>query len=100
MSDKKYNTTMLALWRQKTGNFMSMRLDDRSMDTLALAFKDIKKGGKIMFKILTEEVRTKFNKKDDKAPHAFIEILSPENVAEFEANRTTKTSEATTSEGL
>lgn len=88
MSEKKYNKSLVSLWKQGSGNFMSMKVDGYTLDQL----KTVKEGGKVMIRFLTEEQRSKFKDKD-KAPHAFIDFLTPESVAEYESKRQTKTEE-------
>ena len=83
MSEKKYNTSMIGLYKKKSGNYMSLTLDIRNIDQIMSALKDLKVGGKIMLRHLTDEHKAKFRNPKG-APDAFIDIISPESVAEYE----------------
>lgn len=84
MNQTKKNTSMLALFTQRTGNLMSMEVDDRAYNQLRAAFEEIKPGCKLMVRFLPQETREKF-KNPDSAPNAFLDILSVESVAEYKA---------------
>lgn len=87
--NKKYNLTLFPVWRNKfSGAFTSMKVDARMLDSL----QQVSLGGKIMFKELTEESRSKFPD-PERAPHAFVEYLTPEKVSEFDTKRTQKSEE-------
>ena len=75
-TEKKYNQTLGGLWETKTGNLMSMKVDARMLD----AIQGVRLGSKLFIKYLPEDRRK------EKSPHAYFEVVSPEDVAEFEAN--------------
>jgi hypothetical protein len=81
MSDKnkKYNLKVAALWATRSGTmYMSMPVDDQVFDAL----QQVEKGGKLVFKVLAEESRSK-----DTSPHAYLEFMSKEDVETYNKGR-------------
>lgn len=85
-TNKKFNKTIASVWATKAGNAMSMKLDARGLASLKEALESVTEGSKIMVKYLSDDTKGKF-KNPDKAPDAFIEIISAEDVAQYEASR-------------
>lgn len=86
MSDKKYNKSVASMWRTKTGNYMSMTIDQYTYDQIQQFAKDVQVGGKLIVKNLADESRAKFKGGLEKAPHAFLEYITKESADEFSAN--------------
>ena len=84
MSEKQYNKTLSALWETKSGNALSMAIDARSYDQIRAALESVEIGGKLILKKLSDDTRGKF-KNPETAPHYFLEYISKDSVAEFEA---------------
>lgn len=91
-TEKKYNESITSLYEKKSGNLMSMPVDDYVMDKL----KHVKPGGKLMVRYLTEEQRAAFAARKGKTVHtyqtpaAFIDVISPEEAAKFDAEMAAK----------
>lgn len=90
MSDKKkFNTTFIPLWTNKSGNVTSMPLDARAMDQFMEATEGLELGGRFIVKQLSNEARSKF-KNPDNAPTHFLEFMSKETVENFKKGREDK----------
>lgn len=80
---KKYNTTVAPLWKSTTGRSLNSRvLDDAALQEIQGALNTLTTGAKLMIKFVKEESRFK-----DTSPHAYLEIVSADDVAAFEAKR-------------
>lgn len=86
MSKNEYNKTVTALWTTKSGNYLSMKIDQRTYDQIQEFAKSVEVGGKLIVKNLADETREKFKGGTEKAPHAFLEYMSANSVANYEAN--------------
>lgn len=82
--NRKYNTTLTALWSTKKGHAMSMKIDARNYDKIKAALEEVEIGGKFIVKALTEETRGKFQD-PEKAPNFFLEYIPKGEVERFEA---------------
>lgn len=82
--NKKFNTTVTALWGTKTGNQMSMKIDAKAFDQIRAALEEVEIGGRLMVKKVSEETRQKFRNPDN-APEYFLEYMSKQQVEEWEA---------------
>lgn len=90
MSDKKYNTTVIALWTTRNGHLWSMDVDAKAYDQVTRAMDDgFKPGCRFIIKTLSEDSRSKF-KDPEKAPTHFLEIISPESLEEFKNKQTSR----------
>lgn len=92
-SNKKYNKALAALYRTREGGYLSMEIDTRSYDAFKEAAQALEVGGKIIVKVLAEDSRAKF-KNPETAPHAFLELISKDNVASYKAKRHKATTES------
>lgn len=77
---KKYNLSLSPLWQTRAQNLMGIEVDDKILEALS----QVKAGGKLFIKFLEEDKR-----KNDKSPHAYLEYLSPEEVAAYKARMDT-----------
>jgi len=85
MSDnsKNYRTTVTSLYRMGSSNgYTSLKIDERVFEVL----QNAKIGGKLVLNMLTQEQRERTESKTGKrAPHAFINYSTPEQVEAEEA---------------
>ena len=77
MSNPKYNESIAGLYKTNSGNFLSMKVDARTLAQL----QKVEIGSKLLFRVFTGQKKTRT------FPDAFIEIQSKESVAEFDAKR-------------
>lgn len=82
---KTYNKTIAALWDTKKGNSLSMRIDERTYQQIQEFARSVEIGGKLIVKRLSDETREKFKGGTEKAPNSFLEYISAESVASYEA---------------
>lgn len=79
MSDetkREFNPTLLGLYETKVG-YWSLPVDSKGYDAF---MKHIENGCRVVFKVNK-------NRKTDKSPHAFLEVIPAAKVAEMEAAR-------------
>lgn len=75
----KYPTTIAGLWKTRGGKQLrSMPIDERTFDQLQQVLAKAALGGKLIVRTVSEQVR---EEKGDKFPEAFLEYISPEQLA-------------------
>lgn len=85
MSDEKkkeFNPTLVGLYETKVGHW-SLPVDSKGYDAF---MKHIENGCRVVVKINK-------NRKTDKSPHAFLEVIPAAKVREMEENRARKKEE-------
>lgn len=85
----KLNLTLAPLWYTKSGNgnLTCSLKNEKTLREIADAVAQLEVGGRLLLKFLPEERR-----KIENSPHAYLEYISADKVAEFQSGSYSKSS--------